>query len=253
MKDVCRYTCAPWRRPAARSTAFFVVFASDATAQRCTPTQRCELKRSPCRYTCLAKFNFHMFQSTRRTTPRPQSTREAAVVAAAAAAAMVQCFEYSPATKLAVLILACANGIRKADIPQMLVDDGHPRVSLATVYNWTRRQRATARTAREQRLDSFVAVFVERLGHNYGARQLQHACTRRARAARLEARACGEHAPRQSMGPSPASRLCGRAADARHARPRADGGRVVANRHGLQATGLWLVRRRHNRRRDALL
>ena len=88
---------------------------------------------------------------------------------------MVRCREYSPATKLAVLILACANGIRKADIPQMLVDDGHPRVSLATVYNWTRRQRATARTAREQRLDSFVAVFVERLGHNFGARQLQHA------------------------------------------------------------------------------
>ena len=65
---------------------------------------------------------------------------------------------HSLATKLAVLILACAAGVRKADIPRMLLAQGYGRVSQSTVYEWTSEQRTAARSARERSLDEFVAT-----------------------------------------------------------------------------------------------
>ena len=84
---------------------------------------------------------------------------------------------HSPGTKLAVLILACAAGVSKDDIPRMLLAQGYPRVSRRTVFLWTSEQIAAARSTRERSLDAFVATFVEKLGHNYGARQLQRAAS----------------------------------------------------------------------------
>lgn len=84
---------------------------------------------------------------------------------------------HSLATKLAALMLACAAGVKKTDIPMMLEAQGYARIGRWTLYRWTGQQIAAARSARERSLDEFVATFVEKLGHNYGARQLQRAAS----------------------------------------------------------------------------
>ena len=84
---------------------------------------------------------------------------------------------HSPATKLAALMLACSAGVKKNDIPRMLLAQGYGRVSRRSVFVWASEQSAAARSARERSLDEFVATFVEKLGHNYGARQLQRAAS----------------------------------------------------------------------------